>query len=182
MDTYVFKILSTLCEIQDILYAGKIERTVENILRLHDQVFLHASLIKESVGSKAKLLTDRMLSRNTSMQLFVMYHLSSTTSNQHPEHDLLNNVIRMQVRKEMNLSELTKQQHEVRKLCQSLQKCNTIIPFWVIDKYTSEWEKERGARQPGLRRGEKRGQRCGSVLKNMTRKQGRECALKKRKI
>ena len=41
----------------------------------------------------------------------------------------------------MNLSELTKQQHEVRKLCHSLQeKCNTIIPFWVIDKYSREWQ------------------------------------------
>ena len=39
IDTYVFKILSTLCEIQDILYAGEMERIVENILRLHNQVF-----------------------------------------------------------------------------------------------------------------------------------------------
>ena len=50
-------------------------------------------------------------------------------------------MIRIQVREEMNLSELTKQQHEVRKLCHSLQeKCNTIIPFWVIDKYAREWQ------------------------------------------
>ena len=68
-------------------------------------------------------------------------HITSTISNQHPEHVLLNNMIRMQVREEMNLSELTKQQHEVRKLCHSLQeKCNTIIPFWVIDKYAREWQ------------------------------------------
>ena len=41
----------------------------------------------------------------------------------------------------MNLSELTKQQHEVCKLCHSLQeKCNTNIPFWVIDKYACEWQ------------------------------------------
>ena len=46
IDTDVFKILSTLYEIQDILYAGEMERTVENILRLHNQVFLHACLIK----------------------------------------------------------------------------------------------------------------------------------------
>ena len=50
-------------------------------------------------------------------------------------------MIRMQVWEEMNLSDLTKQQHEVRKLCHSLQeKCNIIIPFWVIDKYAREWQ------------------------------------------
>ena len=44
-------------------------------------------------------------------------------------------------REEMDLSELTKQQHEVCQLCHSLHdKCNTIIPFWVIDKYTREWQ------------------------------------------
>ena len=68
-------------------------------------------------------------------------NITSTTSNQHPEHVLLNNLIRVQVREEINLSELTKQQHEVRKLCQSLQKkCNTTIPFWVNDKYAGEWQ------------------------------------------
>ena len=41
IDANVFKIMSTLCEIQDILYAGEVERTVENILRFHNQVFLH---------------------------------------------------------------------------------------------------------------------------------------------
>ena len=47
----------------------------------------------------------------------------------------------MQVREEMNLSQLTKQQHNFCKLCHSLQdKCNTIIPFWVIDKYACEWQ------------------------------------------
>ena len=164
-ENWHLKILSSLCNIQDILYAGEMKRTVENILRLHNQMFLHACLIKELVGSKAKSLTDQMLWGNTSMQLFVMHHLctgllqkkqqmqnkknvfstpwkiSNTTSNQHPEHVLLNNMIRMQVREEMNLSKLTKQQHEVRKLCHSLQeKCNTIIPFWVIDKYAREWQ------------------------------------------
>ena len=60
-DANVFKILSTLCEIQDILYAGKMERTAENILRFHNQEFLHACLIREFVGSKAKSLSNRVL-------------------------------------------------------------------------------------------------------------------------
>ena len=152
IDANVFKILSTLCEIQDILYAGEMERTVENILRFHNQVFLHACLIRELVGSKAKSLTNRVLwgkyfhaivyhapvmyriisgkTANTEQEERVFHtlkHITSITSNQHREHVLLNNMIRMQVREEMNLSELTKQQHEVRKLCHSLQeKCNTI--------------------------------------------------------
>ena len=61
IDANVFKTLSTLCEIQDVLYAGKMERTVENILRFRNQVFLHACLIRELVGSKAKSLTNRVL-------------------------------------------------------------------------------------------------------------------------
>ena len=142
------------------------ERTAENILRLHNQVFLHACFIKELVGSKAKSLSSRMLwgkyfhaivchasimyriisgkAANAEQEERVFHtlkNITNTTSNQLPEHVLLNNMIRMQVREEMNLPELNKQQHEVHKLCHSLQeKCNTIIPFWVIDKYARVWQ------------------------------------------
>ena len=129
-------------------------------------MFLHACLIRELVGSKAKSLTNRVLwgkyfhaivhhapvmyrissgkTANAEQEERVFHtlkHIISTTSNQHPEHVLLNNMIRMQVREEMNLSGLTKQQHGVRKLCHSLQeKCDNIITFWVIDKYAREWQ------------------------------------------
>ena len=106
------------------------ERTVENILRLHNQVFLHACLIKELVGSKAKSLTDQVLWGNTSMQLFVMHQLCTGLFQEIQQMQNKKNVIStpckisqaleviitekmiwMQVREEMDMSELTKQQH-----------------------------------------------------------------------
>ena len=67
--------------------------------------------------------------------------ISSNTSNHHPGHVLINNMIRLQVRKDFNPHKVGKEQHEVRKLCQSLpEKVNTVIPFWIIDKYPWEWQ------------------------------------------
>ena len=67
--------------------------------------------------------------------------ITRTTSNQQPDSTLLNNIIRLQVRDQFNLKTLTKEQHEIRKICQSLPKeKNTIIPFWIIDKYRNEWQ------------------------------------------
>ena len=111
INTTVFQILSTLCEIQGILYAAESERSIEKILRLDNQVFLHACLIKELVGSKTKSLTKRVLwgkyYRGIVCHAPIMYRLISGrsanaeleermfhtlkiitkgTSNQHPEH------------------------------------------------------------------------------------------------
>ena len=96
------------------------ERTVENILRFHNQLFLHACLIRELVGSKAKPLTNRVLwgkyfhaivhhapvmyriisgkTANAEQEERVFHtlkNITSTTSNQHAEHVLLNNMIRI---------------------------------------------------------------------------------------
>ena len=57
----IFKILSTLCVIQDILSTDETQRSVENILRLNNQIFLHACLLKEVVGRKPKAMTSRLL-------------------------------------------------------------------------------------------------------------------------
>ena len=135
----VFQILSTLCEIQGILYAAESERSIEKILRLHNQVFLHACLIKELVGSKTKSLTKHVLwgkyyhaivcyapimyrlisGRSANAELEErMFHtlkiITKGTSNQHPEHVILNNMVRLQVRQELNVTEISRQDNEVR--------------------------------------------------------------------
>ena len=161
----MYKIL-TLCEIQRILYAGEKERNAESVLRLHNMTFIHACLIREIIGSNVKTITERALWGKYSHALIyhspIMYRIVSgksanaeqeerifntlkqitrTTSNQQPDSTLLNNNIRLQVRDQFNLKTLTKEQHEIRKICQSLPKeKNTIIPFWIIDKYRDEWQ------------------------------------------
>ena len=162
----MYKILLTLCEIQDILYTGEMQRTVEHILRLNNQIFLHACLIKEVAGRKPKSMTSRLLrgkyfhaitchapimykivsgkAANSEVEdrvFQILKKISSTTSNHHPGHVLINNMIRLQVREEFNPHKVGKEQHEVRKLCQCMsEKNNTTIPYWVIDKYPWEWQ------------------------------------------
>ena len=67
----------------------------------------HASIMYRITSGKAANVEQEERVFNT------LKNITNTTSNQHPEHVLLNNMIRMQVRDEINLSELTKQQHEV---------------------------------------------------------------------
>ena len=42
----IYDILDTMCEIQEILYAGENKRSVETILCMHNQTFLHMMLVK----------------------------------------------------------------------------------------------------------------------------------------
>ena len=60
IDRTVQKILLTLCDMQRILYAPESERSIENFLRLYNQTFLHAILLKEMVVN-TKSLTSRVL-------------------------------------------------------------------------------------------------------------------------
>ena len=124
----MYKILTTLCEIQRILYAGEKERNAESVLRLHNMTFIHACLIREVIGSNVKTITERDLWGKYSHALIyhspIMYRIVSgksanaaqgerifntlkqitrTTSNQQPDSTLLNNIIRLQVRDQFNL-------------------------------------------------------------------------------
>ena len=45
----IYDILDTMCEIQEILYAGENKRSVETILRMHNQSFFHMMLVKSVV-------------------------------------------------------------------------------------------------------------------------------------
>ena len=44
----IFDIFETMCEVQEVLYGGESKRSVEIILRLHNQSFLHMMLLKKS--------------------------------------------------------------------------------------------------------------------------------------
>ena len=159
----VYKILLSLCEIQHILYLEEANRTIENILRLHNQILIHSCLLKYVVGPNPKGLSSRCFygkyfhaivchssimfrivsgkSANTEQEERVfntLKNITSNTSNHHPEHVLLNSIIRLQVREDVNAQE-GRIQNDVQKLADGLpKKCNTIIPFWIIDMY--EWD------------------------------------------
>ena len=60
IDKTIFGILSTLCEIQRILYGEERERTIENVIRLHNLVFLHKCLIDDVVGDTPKIVRKRV--------------------------------------------------------------------------------------------------------------------------
>ena len=161
----VYQILLSFCEIQHILYLEEANRTIENILRLHNQILLHSCLLKYVVGANPKGLTSRCFygkyfhaivchsssmyriisgkSANTEQEERVFNTLKTitgNTSNHHPDHVLLNSIIRLQVREEVNAQE-GRIQNDVRKLANGLpKKSNTIIPFWMIDMYEWDWQ------------------------------------------
>ena len=57
----LYDILETLCEIQELLYTSVENRTVEKILRLDNQTFLHMMLLKRVV--KRNPLSPKMSSK-----------------------------------------------------------------------------------------------------------------------
>ena len=52
IDDDIFNIFETMCEIQEVLYSGESKRSVEMILRLQNQSFLHMMLLKKIVKDK----------------------------------------------------------------------------------------------------------------------------------
>ena len=83
IDKSIYMILSTLCEIQRILYIGEHRRTMENILRLYNQTFLHTVLLKKTVTTP-KAITSRAVWGKYIHALFVhapnMYRIVSGKS------------------------------------------------------------------------------------------------------
>ena len=152
IDKTVFGILSTLCEIQRILYSSEKERSVHNILRLHNLVFLHKCYIDEVVGDVPKTMTARLLwgkyfhalvahaammyriisgksalAENQERTFKSFKTITSQTSNQQPEHVLFNNMIRIQFKDELNKGKV-KEQHDISNLSLDLE-CKKIEYF-----------------------------------------------------
>jgi len=114
-----FKILRSLCEIQDIMYSR--ERSPQLIFRLYNLVFMHIIYIKEAFDTIKKRTTRKfhgqymheliegchqfrimsLPSANVEEeeQMFkFLKHAATWTSNHHPENVLDNAFVRMQVR------------------------------------------------------------------------------------
>ena len=118
-----------MCEIQEMLYADENKRSVETILRMHNQTFLHMMLLKNVVKCSPlspKLSTKKLYgkylhaliahaplmlrivsgkSANTELEertFNTMKRTTSSTSNFHPDHAILNAIIRLQVKEDFN--------------------------------------------------------------------------------
>ena len=117
------QILTTMCEIQDILYSREIKRTNQVILRLHNTTFRHSILLNQMLKGKCKKITKRKMygkyyhalfkhaseqirivcgrSSNTEPEERTFNFLKSTstlTSNHHAENVVVNSIIRSQAK------------------------------------------------------------------------------------
>ena len=165
IDKQVYNIFSTMCNIQALLYYDESKRTVENILRLNNQIFLHIIFLKEVVGMKPVSLTTKKMygkyyhaliahshlmlrlisgkSTNTEEEERTFNTLKSITassSNHHPDHVILNSIIRLQCKQDFEDGYHKKEQNIISKLSQSLKIQNSEIPFWIIEQYPWEWQ------------------------------------------
>ena len=127
IDNNIFNIISTGCEMQEILYAEEKDRNPQMILRYHLQSYIHFHLLISLVGNKPKSLTKRKLfgkyfhaiMRHAGKQLRIisgksshaeqeernfniMKNLTKLTSNHHPNTVILNLWIRLQAKEILN--------------------------------------------------------------------------------
>ena len=161
MNDDLYDILETLCEIQKLLYTSEENRTVEKILRLHNQTFLHMLLLKRFV--KKKTLSPKMsskkfygkylhaiiahgplmvriisgISANTEQKERTFNTLKPTTSltsNFHPYQVVLNCIIQLKVKQEFNSKYCHQNDSIIKRLAKDLpKKIRSTIPYWIIE-------------------------------------------------
>ena len=158
-----------MTEITRILYAKVQERSQKNILRLHNQTFLHAIACLEVIGKPIKLTERKFYGRylhslithaplqhriicsrstNTEQQerhFNTFSSVSLSTSSRRPGEIITPGMIRMQA--EMKEGEnnrrnaLQEQESRLGKLSRCLPKAdNSVIPHGIILKYTSAYQ------------------------------------------
>ena len=162
-------LLDTMTEITHILYAKEHERCQRNILRFHNQTFLHAIACEEVIG-KPIILTEKKFygryfhslvchapiqhriicsrSTNTEQQerhFNTFGSISLSTSSRRPGEIITPGLIRMQAEMkqgEVNgRSAIQEQESRLGKLAKCLPKPeNSIIPHRIILKYQSDYQ------------------------------------------
>ena len=166
----ICKILTTLSEIQEILYGNNEKRSVTKVYRLGNLTFIHALCIK--------ILTKNATLKNTERKFFgsyyhslishatLQYHLFSgrsintekeeamfqfiktstkLTSNHHPGNVISNSIIRYQAKKMLLEGERVNPSNET--VFETLYKpiqlnlSNTVISFDWIERYSMPYQK-----------------------------------------
>ena len=166
IDSIVYKILSTMCEIQELLYTSEENRTIEIILRLHNQIFLHMVLLNKVVRMNTSPLSTRCfygkyyhaliahaavmlrmvsgIAANTEEEeraFNTIKTITSSTSNYHADHIILNNMIRIQCKDKFYAGYNNAEQNSVMKLAAGLPKKEpSLFPFWILRKENKAWQ------------------------------------------
>ena len=125
---HIYMIFETLCAIQELLYLNDNKRTAESVLALYVKTVLNGILLRKHIGHNIKKLSakklygkyfhflfrhfaeeDRLLS-DTSMNAEnqgrtsnFLKGITSGISNHHPDHVLLNFVIRSETTEKLNV-------------------------------------------------------------------------------
>ena len=165
----IIKLFETSLNIQEALYLRETERTVQAILRLYIQIFLHVLLLRDVIGSKPKkLIYNRMygkyyhsLIHHSPNQLRIISGraantekeestfntiktITNNTSTRHPEHIINNAFIRIQVNEQKNEGEIRIRQVEssITKLYTPIKQKlkNSFISFETIERYPYDYQ------------------------------------------
>ena len=154
------RLLYSLAELCELLYAPSDKRTPRFILRLHNVTFCHMVAVRK-VFSNPEILTRRKLygiyyhsitchapftSRLISLssvdteeeerEFSTVNAISKTTSNGHPEHIIPNCIVRAQAERNFKStkSSFLEQQSKIRKFASNLpQFPDTVIPHELLD-------------------------------------------------
>ena len=157
----VYFLLTSLREMQEILYFKENKRTNENILRLYNVTFLHALKMTE-VFKVTKKLTQRRLfgqyyhslvshapeqyriisgrASNTEDEerIFNFFKtISASTSNHHPDNVILNAIIRLQVKNSLESRDsVSDVESKIMKHSNAslVKKCDTLFSFKFIEE------------------------------------------------
>ena len=165
---FATEIFTTLVEIQEILYATDQHRNRASILRLQNICFKHAMLLKIHLQGCLKSLTSRKLFGSYYHSLIIhapqQYRLVSgrtsnteseeatfnaikittnLTSNHHPPNVIVNALIRLQAKDQLNENQLTPEKESklndmYSRIKQQLK--NTMIGFDWVKKYRRQYQ------------------------------------------
>ena len=152
IDDDIFNIFETMCEIQEVLYSGESKRSVEMILRLQNQSFLHMMLLKKIVKDKSlspkltkkkfygkylhaliahapmllRMVSGKSINTEEERTFNSLKTITTSTSNFHPDHVILNGIIMYQAKGDFNAPYLIHSETVVSKFSKSLPKKNTL--------------------------------------------------------
>ena len=164
------RLLYSLAELCELLYAPADRRTPRFILRLHNVTFCHVIAVRKvfdtpEVLTRRKLygiyyhsitchapLTSRLISLSSvdteeeEREFSTINSISKTTSNGHPEHIIPNCIVRAQAERSFksNKSCFVDQQSKIGKFARNLPDFpDTAIPYELLDKeqYQAHLEK-----------------------------------------
>ena len=153
IDDDIFNIFETMCEIQEVLYSCESKRSVEMILRLQNQSFLHMMLLQKIVKDNPlspkltkkkfygkylhaliahapmllRMVSGKSINTEEEERTFnSLKTITTSTTNFHPDHVILNGIIRYQAKGDFNAPYLIHSETVVSKFSKEFAEKNTL--------------------------------------------------------